>query len=212
MTITVNKCENLPLDDTVKQPVASNTGIWDSNITVSQVQIGNPMLEKVSGAIAAISPQTLHVASLQGQIKQWHVVIDHGVTHTDMVVEVGESKRPVHLFGDVTMLTRNMNMTLDLPWDLFGLQNNKTFAAMAGGGIAIPLSGPINNPQFDAGKAVQQNLIQNGGQNLLQGILGQKKDDKSKNGQPPTSQPAKEDPLKSLQDLLNQNKKKDKDK
>jgi hypothetical protein len=95
-------------------------------------------------------------------------------------------------------------MLLDMPWDFFGLKNNKSVASLASGGLEIPLTGPVTNPQFDIGKAIQKNLVQNGPQNILQGIMGQGKD---KSGAP-TTQPDKENPLGALEDLLNKNKKK----
>jgi hypothetical protein len=200
MDITINKCQNLPMDKSVTEPVPSNQGTLDATIVMKQVQLGNDTLQKISDAIASarvFGSQTISVKSLQGEIPNLHVVIDHGVTHNDMTMTLGEGKRPLRLTGDVAMNTRNMHMNLTLPWELFGVRNNQQLASLTSGGITLPLTGNVTNPQFDAGKAVQQNF--------MQGLLGQNKGDQS------TSQPSKqENPLNQLEDLLNRNKKKEK--
>lgn len=202
MDITINRCQNLPLDDTVTKQVPSNQGVLDATIKMTRVQLGNDTLQKLSDSLASsrmFGNQTLAVKSLQGEIPNLHVTIDHGVTRQDMTMTFGEGKRPLHLAGDVTMATRNMNMTLDLPFELFGIKNDKNLTALGIDRISLPLTGNVAAPQFDLGKA----LMQNAPQNILQGLLNPRKN----NNAQPASQPAEEDPFAALRDALNKNKK-----
>jgi hypothetical protein len=126
--------------------------------------------------------------------------------HQDMTLTLAESDRPLHVFGDVRLADNEMMpMTIDLPWALFAVGKNSQLKQYLPQGIQIPLRGKPGSPSFgvDINQIVQQTLVEAGQKalkdNLLQNITGQK---------PNTTQPADQNPLQQLEDLLNKKDKK----
>lgn len=209
LDLTINSCTGFPLDSSMLDQSPANTGAIDLTIQIDRVQLGNKMLSDISqqiGSSGIFGGQTLAVQSLQGKIPGIHVHVEHGITNEDMTMTFGQGGRPLTLNGSVVMATKQMNMTLDLPWQLLGFgKNTKQMGFLAGNGIQIPLTGTVSQPQFDASKAVQANL-QKAPADVLKGLLG----GQGNQQEGATSQPSKEkeNPLNQLQDLFNQNRKK----
>lgn len=209
LDLTINSCTGFPLDNSMLEQSQNNTGAMDLTLQINQVQLGNKMLTEMSqqiGSSQLFGGQTLAVQSLQGSIPGIHVHVEHGITNEDMTMTFGQGGRPLSLNGSVVMATKQMNMTLDLPWQLLGFgKNTKQMGFLAGNGIQIPLTGTVSQPQFDASKAVQANL-QKAPQDVLKGLLGGQGNQQDG----ATSQPSKEkeNPINQLQDLFNQNRKK----
>ncbi|MDB5172160.1 MAG: hypothetical protein JWN51_933 [Phycisphaerales bacterium] len=215
----VNRCERLPIDSTVTQPIPSNDGVLDMTLTVQRIQIGNAMLANVAQQMGKVTGSGVNFASLQGDIPSFTVKIQHGVVTHDLTLAFGESKRPMHLFGDVALNTRQMHMTADFPWALFNMTPPRQLAAIMGDGVKVPLAGPVNAPQFNIVGLVQSNVQDNIKKNLtnpqdaadlLNNILG--KDKKQQPNPPnnpnqPPQQQNKQDPLDLLNNLMNKNDK-----
>ncbi|HWE92370.1 MAG TPA: hypothetical protein VG269_00215 [Tepidisphaeraceae bacterium] len=213
LTAIINKCERLPIDSSVTLPDPSNDGVLDMTLSVNQIQIGNPMLSQISQQIGSVAGSGLNFSSLRGDVPSFTVKIAHGVVTQDMTLAFGESKRPFHLFGDVALNTRQMHMTADFPWTMFGMTPSKQLSAVMGDGVKLPLAGPVNKPQFNLVGLVQSNIQDNlkknltnpaDAQNLLNNILGKK--DKNAANPPnnqPSQQPAQENPADLLGDLFN---------
>ncbi|HEX5244538.1 MAG TPA: hypothetical protein VFW23_14845 [Tepidisphaeraceae bacterium] len=211
LDLTINNCTGFPLDNSMLEQSPSNTGAIDLMLQINQVQLGNKMLTEMSqqiGSSQLFGGQTLAVQSLQGSIPGIHVHIEHGITNEDMTMTFGQGGRPLTLNGSVVMATKQMNMTLDLPWQLLGFgKNTKQMGFLAGNGIQIPLTGTVSQPQFDASKAVQANL-QKAPADVLKGLLGGQGNQQDGATSQPSNQKEKENPLNQLQDLFNQNRKK----
>jgi len=209
--LTINSCTGFPLDSSMLEQSPANTGAIDLTIQIHRVQLGNKMLNDISQQIATnqiFGGQTLAVQSLQGEIPGIHVHVEHGITNEDMTMTFGQGGRPLSLNGSVVMATKQMNMTLDLPWQLLGFgKNTKQMGFLAGNGIQIPLSGTVSQPQFDASKAVQANL-QKAPADVLKGLLGGQGNQQEGATSQPSNQKEKGNPLNQLQDLFNQNRKK----
>jgi hypothetical protein len=208
LDITINQCTRFPLDDTVLENSPANDGILDLAIALNKVQLGNQTLSKISqqvSAVGVLGGNTPSIQSLQGDIPKLHVHIEHGITTEEMTMTFGQGQRPLNLNGTVTMATKQMNMTLDLPWHALGIQNAKQASFLSGNGLVIPLTGTISNPQFDAAKVVQENFAKQP-QDLLKGLLGGKNANQSSSSQPSDDN----NPINQLQDLLGGKKKKKK--
>ncbi|HZL34320.1 MAG TPA: DUF748 domain-containing protein [Tepidisphaeraceae bacterium] len=229
MDAIINVCNDLPIDSTVNEPVASNTGVLDMSITINRIQIGNDTITKIADAVSGLTGgSTLATKSLQGDVKQFNVKVQKGNADEDLILQFGESKRPLHLTGSVAMASSQLHMNLDLPWAMFGMKPNQQFAALAGDGVNLPLTGTVSAPQFDFGAAVQknlgaapQNLIKNllngnktGNQNpldALKNLAGQGNKNPNNGNNPPSTQPAGQNPQDLINDiggLFNQKKKK----
>lgn len=211
LDLTINSCTGFPLDSSMLEQSPANTGAIDLTIQIDRVQLGNKMLNDISqqiGSSGLFGGQTLAVQSLQGKIPGIHVHVEHGVTNEDMTMTFGQGGRPLTLNGSVVMATKQMNMTLDLPWQLLGFgKNTKQMGFLSGNGIQIPLSGTVSQPQFDASKAVQANL-QKAPADVLKGLLGGQGNQQEGATSQPSNQKEKENPLNQLQDLFNQSRKK----
>ncbi|MDB5330659.1 MAG: hypothetical protein JWP03_1810 [Phycisphaerales bacterium] len=213
LTAIVNRCERLPIDSTVTLPDPSNDGVLDMTMSVKQIQIGNPMLAQISQQIGSVTGSGVNFSSLRGDIPTFTVKIEHGVVTQDMTLAFGESKRPFHLFGDVALNTRQMHMTADFPWTMFGMTPSKQLSAVMGDGVKLPLAGTVNKPQFNLVGLVQSNVQDNlkknltnpaDAQNLLNNIMGKK--DKNAPNTPnnqPSQQPAQQNPADLLGNLFN---------
>ena len=132
-----------------------------------------------------------------------------------MLMSFTEQDRPLRLSGTMGLEKKNLDMVLDLPWKLMGL-NDKVVTSVMPGGIQIPVGGTATAPQFNASEVVQKNLLQKGPQNILKNLPGLLNKGKDSSGQntPSDANPAQpasptEDPIRALGNLF---KKKDKDK
>lgn len=201
LNINIVQCEGLALDDALK---TGDSGKAVLDLSLDQLHIGNELIAKILGLAGASDLKN----SLQGDVKNYHIVIDRGVIHHDMVVTLAEANRPLHVFGDVRLSDNEMMpMTIDLPWALFAVGKNSQLKQYLPQGIQIPLRGKPTAPSFalDVNQLVQKTLVDAGQKalkdNVLKSITGQKSE---------TTQPADQNPLQQLEDLLN--KKKDKKK
>ncbi len=205
LTCIVNQCDHLPTDTLLTETSPANQGVLDINMTVQTIQIGNATIKKISDSIAStaiFSHRTLNVSSLRGDVKSFHVHIARGITDQDMVLTLGQGDRPLHLFGTVAMKSREMNMTLDFPFVLFGASVPKEAQAVVGDGVKIVLTGPVTAPRFDLGKALQQNLKSG---DLIKGLLN--KGDKSTGSTTAPASGAKDNPVNDVLDLFKKKKK-----
>jgi hypothetical protein len=195
LNVTFVQCQGLALDSAI---TTSDDGTATLDISIQGLHLGNPNWQQIASAVG------VRLASLQGNVEHYQVIIDHGITTQDLTLTVGEGKRPLKLSGKVNMATTEMlPVTIDLPWKLFGISAiDKNVQNYLPEGIQIPLRGKLEHPQFSVdlnkliGDATQKALKDN----VLKGILGQKNDN--------TTQPAGNDPLQQLQDLLKHGKKK----
>ena len=216
LSVQINKCEKLPTDATLTQQVPSNQGVLDATINVNRIQLGNATLNKIGDALAAtkiLGGNRLNTNSLQGDVKNYHVHMEHGVTDHDMTLTLGESDRPLHLFGNVAMQTRQMHMTMDFPFALFGVKPTKQLMAVVGDGVKLPLAGPVNQPQFNLAGAVQQNIkgFQGNPQDLLNGLLGKNEKPESEGSTTQPAQPKNDNPIEDILGAIGKkDKKKDK--
>lgn len=199
LNVNVVQCEALALDDAVK---TADSGKAVLDLSLNELHIGNELIARVLGVAGASDLKN----SLQGDVKSYHVVIDRGVMHQDMVLTLAQSDRPLHVFGDVRLADDEMTpMTLDFPWALFAVGKNSQLKQYLPQGIEIPLRGKPGSPSFaiDLNQAVRQALVGAGQNaikdNVLKGITGQKSD---------TTQPSDQNPIQQLQDLFNRKKEK----
>lgn len=195
LNITVNQCDRLPLDSSVTS--LNSDGIAKLNVSITDLHLGNPMLEQVADATH------IDLDSFQGNVQHYEVTIDHGIVDQDLLLTVAQGKRPIHLFGKVRMADKELlPVTLELPWKLLGVkgvdQNVQKFLPE---GIQVPMRGKLDHPQL----AVDVNkLFQEATRNAIQqGILGGL-------AQPNATQPTPEDIANDIQKLLGGGKKKKK--
>ena len=152
---------------------------------------------------------------LQGDIKDYKIIVQHGVTSHDMTLALTKENYPLRMFGNVRITDRElMPMTIDIPPGVFKPEITRYLPR----GLELPLSGTVTAPQFDMGSVLQKNLFSqltgpDGLGNLLKGIGGQKGNAPA-GGNPQTQpgQPAQPDPLDILNGLINKEKKDKKEK
>ena len=190
LNINIAQCDRVPMDSSFSSP---NDGKTALTLSIKDLNIGNPTLEKVADALR------LNLRSFRGDVTSYQITIANGITEHNLVMDVGQGKRPLRLFGKVNMQNNEMlPVTIDLPWKLFGLkgvdQNVQKFLPE---GVQIPLRGKVDNPQFsvDINKIIgdaTQNAFKQG---LLKGVLNQ--------GNNSTTQPADNNPLNQIEGLIN---------
>src|SRR6185437_9721959 len=136
-------------------------------------------------------------------------IINQGIADQDLTMTIGQNQRPLRMFGKVRLSDQEMlPLTVDIPWKLFGIKGvPRGFESTLPEGIQIPMTGPISKPQFafDFNKMLGDSAGKDLGK-VIPGILGGDKGGKSGSD----TQPASNDPLKSLGDLLDQATKKKK--
>jgi hypothetical protein len=193
LTIRIVECRDLPLNSVLQ------TGTATLDISIKQLSIVNGLMEKLA-EVARFDKD-----SVRGDVPKWRTVIHDGLIDQDLTMTVGQNQRPLRLYGKVRLSDQQMlPLTIDLPWKLFGIKGvPKGFESALPEGIQIPLTGTVDKPQlaFDFNKMLTESTGKNLG-NVIPGILGGKKD--------ANTQPAEDDPLKSLGNLIDQATKKKK--
>ena len=194
LNAAIVKCDGLALDSALS---TAESGHIELDVSIQGLKFGNPALASVLSAV--------NFASLQGDVKSYRVTIDHGITHQDLTLDVGEGKRPFKLFGDVRMSDREMlPVTINMPWELFRLKDQALLKYLPAG-IEIPLRGKVESPQpaIDVNQIVQKSLLEAGQKVLQDRLLGG-----GKNPNPNATQPADQNPVDDiLNDIFNQKKK-----
>ena len=197
LSIEIHHCDKFPLGDIATKDVPENQGVIELNLKIQKLQIGNVLIAKLSQQFNATNLPFLNklsLDSLAGDIDDFNVVVQHGISKQHLTLAFGGGKRPLKLAGTVVLATQIMDMEMDLPLALFGVKMGQDT------GIKFPITGPVNNPQFDLKGALKKNLANVPGlPGQLKGILG---GDSST-----TTQPA-DDPVNALINGLG--KKKDK--
>jgi hypothetical protein len=207
VNLRLKELTRLPVDKRVLDYDPSNDGRMIADLSVEKIQLGNATVMQVISFAKTAGLNDDPEKWFQGTIRNYRVQIEKGVVSHKMDLELTESASPLQMYGDVRMQDRMlMPLTLFFPKELFGRSKLPLPR-----GLALPLFGPATAPQFDFGKAVQQNVV---GQFLdpatIGDLFGPKKKNDPKN--PATSQPAQQDPLGGLLDLFNKPKKDDKKK
>ncbi len=227
MTIIVPRCERFPLDDLYKQQSPRNDGVLQTSVSITDVEIGGGAINKLTGALKSLPiPQLsgISLEALRGSIKDYTIRLEKGVSTHDMTLFLVKEQHTLHLGGTVGLQKMNLNMVLQLPWELFGAREKTLVAAMPNG-IEIPVGGSVDQPKFDVQGLVQKSIFQNfqkNPENLIKGLpdLFNPKKEKPKqpqgrNDQPASSPPQSQtqpaapadDPLGLLQGLLNKDRK-----
>ncbi|HET6248954.1 MAG TPA: hypothetical protein VFE47_14755 [Tepidisphaeraceae bacterium] len=197
LSIEIARCDRFPLAAIMMQDVPENDGVIELNLVIHKLEIGNVLVAKIAGQLKATNLpfiKKLSMESLAGDIDDFNVLVQHGVSKQHLTLAFGGGKRPLKLAGSVTLATQMMDMQLDLPMALFGIKAGQD------AGIKLPLTGPVDDPKFDLQAALKKNLTNIPGiPNNLKGLLN--------GADGATTQPDK-DPLHSLINGLG--KKKDK--
>jgi hypothetical protein len=193
LSIEIHHCDKFPLGDIAMQNVPANQGVIELNLKIHQLQIGNVLVAKIAQQFNATKLPFLNklsMDSLAGDMDDFNVVVQHGVSTQHLTLSFGGGKRPLKLAGNVVLATQMMDMELDLPLALFGLKAGQDT------GIKLPLSGPVNNPQFNLETALKKNLTNIPGlPGPLKGILGGDSN--------ATTKPADQNDKDTLKGLLN---------
>jgi hypothetical protein len=182
LNVTVVKCNDVPLDDTLKKNVPSNIGQAEIVVTIPDLTIGGGSLGdtfgKLGPALQGIGlgggNQGNTLGTVKGSVKNYTITLAHGSTTHDMTITLGDGNRSLHLAGGVDLLTEKLkNMTLTLPLSLF-----KGNDADLPNGLNIVFKGTVSSPKPDIGSAVKKSLLGNGKpQDILNNIFGGKKKD-----------------------------------
>jgi hypothetical protein len=163
LNVTVEKCDQVPTDETLKENVPSNQGslamdVQIQDLTLTGGTLGSA-LEKIGPALQVILPgKSIPSQSIKGSVKDYKITLAHGITTHNMTITLGEHERSIHLTSTVDLLKLQLKDTfLTLPLSLFGGNDNDL-----PNGINLALTGTATSPKFDAGKAVQKSLLGNG--------------------------------------------------
>ena len=180
LNVNVVKCNDVPLDDTLKKNVPSNTGQAEIVVTIPDLTIGGGSLGSTFGklgpALQAVGisggNQGSTLGSVKGSVKNYTITLAHGTTTHDMTITLGDGSRSLHLAGGVDLLTEKLkNMTLTLPLSLFGGNDDAL-----PNGLNIVFKGTVSSPRPDIGGAVKKSLLGNGKpQDILNNLFGGKK-------------------------------------
>lgn len=203
LSITVVNCDQLPLSSEL---TTSKEGTVTLNLSLTQLSL-------VSGLIKNIGAVTHSNADgFQGDIPTYRITVHQGIVDQDLTMTLGQKQRPLRMFGKVRLSDKELlPLTIDLPWKLFGIKGvPRGFEKFLPEGIQLPMTGKLDNPQvsFDFNAVVRNAGLQNPAA-VIPGILGNRNEpppttSESGGGGGSTTQPAKEDPMKAIQDLINQ--------
>ncbi|HEY2584916.1 MAG TPA: hypothetical protein VGI81_04020 [Tepidisphaeraceae bacterium] len=186
LNMTIHNCDALAVDD-----LGSALGTATVEISIGTLQLGNP-------ALASVLPQGA-LSSFRGEVPAYHVVIDKGILSQDFTLALLKEKRSLKLTGQVDLKSKQMlSTTLEMPWTLFALKDPNLQKYLPEG-IKIPFVGRSDSPvpALDVNQLMQQSLGQAGQRFLQDQLLGKNKN--NPNGG------AGQDPLKSLEGLINNN-------
>jgi hypothetical protein len=177
LNVTVQKCDQLPTDETMKRNVPSNQGMLTMDVQIQNLTLAGGTL---GSAIDTIGPalqiafpgKSIAKQSIQGSVKDYKITLAHGITTHDMTITLGEHQKSIHLTSTVDLLKLQLKNTfLTLPLSLFGGDDNDL-----PNGINLALTGTATSPKFDAAKAVQKSVLGNGKPlDVIQNVLGGKK-------------------------------------
>jgi hypothetical protein len=191
LSVLVEKCDQVPTDDTMKQKVASNKGMLAMDVSIQDLTINGGNLGKLvgqfgpilDGVASLLGGKSVVATGVKGGVKNYKITLANGVTTHDMTIVLGEGKRSIHFGGDVTLATMALkDATLTLPLSFFRIPDSRW-----PNGINAVLTGTVTSPKLDPAAAVQKSLV--GSSNpldLLNSLGGKKK----KNGQNPTTNPS----------------------
>ena len=178
MNVTVEKCDQVPTDDTLKQNVPSNKGTMAMDVSIQDLTLSGGGLGKAIdeiGPLLSVISKGKGVASksIKGSVKNYKITLAHGITTHDMTITLGEHQRSMHLTSTVDLLKLQLKNTfLTLPVSLFGISDDQW-----PNGINLALTGTATSPKFDAAGAVQKSVLGGGGNplDLLNNVFGGKK-------------------------------------
>jgi hypothetical protein len=220
VNLTIDQLDRLPIDQQLKAYDPRAEGRAQLTLNLSNVQLGAPWLVKLQGALQQFNVLGENVSLLdwlRGDIQNYKIVVEHGVTSHDMTLALTKQDYPLRMFGNVRLQDRAlMPMTVNIPPSVFKSQITRYLPR----GLELPLSGTVTSPQFDVASVLQKSVFSqltgpDAIGNLLKGIGGQKDNPPPAQGGNPQSQPAQPsqpDPLDILNGLINKDKKDKKDK
>lgn len=177
MNVMVEKCDQVPTDDTMKQNVPSNKGMLAMDVSIQDLSLTGGTLGKVLEGIGPVvqvfsKGQGVATGSIKGSVKNYKITLAHGITTHDMTITLGEHQRSMHLASTVDLLKLQLKDTvLTLPVSLFGMSDDQW-----PNGINLALTGSVASPKFDAVAAVQKSVIGKGNPlDLIKNAIGGKK-------------------------------------
>lgn len=157
----------------VAKPPADPYGQALIKFNVTEVQLGNDMLNQVIGLLASgsITQQTLH-----GDIKDGQIQIANGSVTSDIPLII-EQKYTFRLAGGVDLQNMSLlNSHFEIPTGLIAAVRKATpqVQQYMPANITVPISGRISNPQIDkniVAKMVSDLLVQASQKALLNGVI-----------------------------------------
>lgn len=212
MNVTVEKCDLVPTDDTMKQNVPTNKGMLAMDVSIQDLSLTGGTLGKVLDGIGPViqvvaKGKGISTGSVKGSVKNYKITLAHGITTHDMTITLGEHQRTMHLASTVDLLKLQLKDTfLTIPVSLFGINDSQW-----PNGINLALTGTATSPKFDAVGAVQKSVLGGGGNplDLINNAIGGKKKGAKKGGSGSANDNnATNDAIGAIEGLLGGNKKK----
>jgi hypothetical protein len=189
VSVTIQQCEKFPLAELDPATASSDPGRLEVVMSMTKLHLGNPTMVKVLDQVASFAGADFAEQSLQGEIKEAHVVMEKGTVKQDVTIATGENGREIRIAGGANLLTSelvDMNFYIGPQFlKQWGGDLPKFFPE----GLPIALSGTTRSVHFD----VQRQITQGLGKQLTPETLGKiiggftsKKNDRDKRKASPT--------------------------
>jgi hypothetical protein len=189
VSVTIQQCEKFPLAELDPATASSDPGRLEVVMSMTKLHLGNPTMVKVLDQVASFAGADFAEQSLQGEIKEAHVVMEKGTVKQDVTIATGENGREIRIAGGANLLTSelvDMNFYIGPQFlKQWGGDLPKFFPE----GLPIALSGTTRSVHFD----VQRQITQGLGKLLTPATLGKiiggftsKKNDRDKRKASPT--------------------------
>jgi hypothetical protein len=204
MTVLVERCENLPIDEVLTNPAAGGRnaprGSAQFNVSMENLDLANNFVN----TMMALFKRDLRADRLQGNIRDARIGIANGVVTQDLTVYL--DRYPLQFKGGVNLTTSQYsNMSLIFPPELLSHFDEGMLKYLPKG-IPVPLRGNVSSPQVAVDEVAPRLAAEAGAKMLLdrntrrspQDEQGTKKDEKKS-----------DDPVGDLIDILGGNRNKD---
>jgi hypothetical protein len=158
VNLTIVECTGFPLAKLDPAAAQRDPGRAELLFSMSQLQLGNPMINQVADAAGKfLKVGQLNEKSLQGEIKEAHVILEHGKSTQDVTIATGERGRELRLAGSADLITTKlMGMNLFVGPQFLEQMFGEKVAAQYPKGFPLALTGDLRGVKIDVNRAITE--------------------------------------------------------
>jgi len=180
LDVLIVRCERLPLGELMNKESTDNDGVLEAKFSVTEVQIGNKMLEYIF-QFAGSEDKVLI-----GNIKDATVKIEGGRATSDITLALGQkTTAPLRIAGTVRLRDQKlMPMNLSLPMSLFSKRFGGDLKKYLPDSFDLALTGSASAPVMKLEQAFGKLLADAGQKALIENLTGGKKKEEPRSDAP----------------------------